>query len=94
MYPRNRCGWDDFSFHAMLFKLIFSSNRPLPQFLHNQKQISMYTTQAGVEGVYEMHIPLVWRAVMELGCVASVDPKVTSGVGVLFFFSCSLATRG
>lgn len=42
----------------------------------NQKELSTYFTQPDVEGVYETQVPLEWRAVVELGCVCVVSPKV------------------
>lgn len=51
------------------------------EFLDQQRQFSSYFTHPDVEGVYETQVPLLWRAVVELGCVCAVNPEVAKKRG-------------
>eukprot|EP00698_Gefionella_okellyi_P023680 TRINITY_DN8155_c0_g1_i1.p1 TRINITY_DN8155_c0_g1~~TRINITY_DN8155_c0_g1_i1.p1 ORF type:complete len:2256 (+),score=530.17 TRINITY_DN8155_c0_g1_i1:623-6769(+) len=44
-------------------------------FQENAKFVSKFMTHAEVEGVYEMNVPLLFRAVCELGCAVSVNKE-------------------
>jgi DNA polymerase epsilon subunit 1 len=51
------------------------------EFIDQQRQFSSYFTHPDVEGVYETQVPLLWRAVVELGCVCAVNPTVAKKRG-------------
>lgn len=51
------------------------------EYLENQRQYSSYFTHPDVEGVYETQVPLLWRTVVEMGCVCAVNPKVAAARG-------------
>ena len=53
------------------------------EYQDNQRQFSSYFAHPDVEGVYETQVPLLWRAIVELGCVASINPKVAAKRGSL-----------
>lgn len=44
-------------------------------FRNNSKKLSILFTRSEVEGVYETHVPSLFRAVMQLGCVCGVTRK-------------------
>jgi hypothetical protein len=41
----------------------------------------LHNTCPSILGVYESQVPLIWRAIMELGCVCIVNPKVALNRG-------------
>eukprot|EP00043_Microstomoeca_roanoka_P015073 m.150253 g.150253 ORF g.150253 m.150253 type:complete len:2376 (-) comp16169_c0_seq1:102-7229(-) len=45
------------------------------EFLQKQRALTSTLSHPDVVGVYEMHIPLLWQAVVQLGCVAVLRPQ-------------------
>ena len=46
------------------------------KFQRNEHALNMLLCNSQVEGVYETHVPLWFRAVLKMGCVAKVSGKV------------------
>ena len=51
---------------------LFEFNLKEREFMERQKAFSSYFTHPDVEGVYETQVPLMWRAIVEIGCVCTV----------------------
>jgi DNA polymerase epsilon subunit 1 len=61
---------------------LFEFNIKEREFIDGQREFSSYFTHPEVEGVYETQVPLLWRAVVELGCVSQVNAAVAKRRGV------------
>lgn len=60
-----------------LFKLTMSEQ----VYIKDAKKLSMLFNHASVEGVYEQHLPLTVRAMLDLGCVCTFDESQRGVLG-------------
>ena len=54
---------------------LYEFNLKEREFMDRQKAFSAYFTHPDVEGVYETQVPLLWRAIVEIGCVCTVHTE-------------------
>ncbi len=45
------------------------------EYRENQKELNLFLNHKEVEGVYETHVPLLFKILLELGCVCKVDQR-------------------
>jgi hypothetical protein len=61
--------------HGKLCRELFEVSIPERKFLRNERALNLFLCDAQVEGVYESQVPLWLRGVLNMGCVARVNPR-------------------
>eukprot|EP00039_Didymoeca_costata_P008145 m.108515 g.108515 ORF g.108515 m.108515 type:complete len:2231 (-) comp13968_c0_seq1:73-6765(-) len=54
---------------------LYEFSLPEKEFQQRTKLFSSYFTHPDVEGVYETQVPLLWRAIVDMGCVTVVNQQ-------------------
>jgi hypothetical protein len=60
---------------------LFEVNISEQKFLRNEKTLGLFLSDPQVEGVYGSKTPLLFRGVMQLGCMARVKGRTEPGAG-------------
>lgn len=60
---------------------LYEIEMPEHEYQENSKELMSFLTHSEVEGVYETQVPLLFKLLMEVGCVCKVDDYNNSGDG-------------
>jgi DNA polymerase epsilon subunit 1 len=57
---------------------LYEFNMTETEYQLRQRELTAKLSHTDIEGVYELQLPLLWRALIALGCMAQVQPEVRS----------------